>query len=472
MRSAGLWLVMSVAWSAVAQPVVPAGFLSTQVAPLLDGTIPQLATINSPSLGFGVVTASSSQGVTTFRIIEPTGVIRGLSTFVDARVDRVQRVRFDADGILSGVLHATLIDSGANMNPQGGNTTIYVTIDSDASVSTRWEIGGSGDQRAYDFVLVADAGDGQPGAILLDGDGSNGTSLALMSDEFVVTVVDADSNPTGRTDTDVWGFQVDRTGLYGGGVLLTDSDTDDNVTALYELFDVDALDPYRLIGVTSTTSQRFYGDLDIADSGPFGGVVYVTEQISDQIQQVAPDGTHTTWATGFVGIDSLSISPDGESMYVADLNGVWLIRPEGNEPGPVLVAYDPSTPSGNAIAGPPITSARLIFSEPVSFTDGDVMITDGAGGSVAFDASGSGSQFMIIGFAEPLESDTYTITVADSLTAVATGQALDGDNDGVAGGVAQVVLTHRCDADPAEPYGLLDLSDVTRFVERFVYDCD
>ncbi|MEL6797674.1 MAG: hypothetical protein AAFO89_12740 [Planctomycetota bacterium] len=175
--------------------------------------------------------------------------------------------------------------------------------------------------------------------------------------------------------------------------------------------------------------------------------MYVTETLSNEIQQVTPDGTHTTWATGFTGIDSLSISPDGESMYVADLNGVWLIRPAGNEPGPAVVATDPSVPAGSTITGDPVDALRVIFTEPVSFTDTDVTIANAAGQPVAFDASGSGSQFMIIGLAEPLSGDDYTVTLADTITSVATAQPLDGDNDAIAGGNASFTFTHRCLAD-------------------------
>jgi len=157
-------------------------------------------------------------------------------------------------------------------------------------------------------------------------------------------------------------------------------------------------------------------------------------------------------------------------MYVADLNGVWLIRPEGNEPGPAVLAQDPSTPDASPMTGDAVSALRVIFTEPVSFVDADVTITDELGSPVAFDASGSGSQFMIIGLADPLEHDTYTVTLADTITSVETGQALDGDNDGVAGVDAVLSFSHACEAD-CNLDGVLNIDDIDCFVAGFLAGC-
>ena len=100
------------------------------------------------------------------------------------------------------------------------------------------------------------------------------------------------SVPAGRIDTDVWGMQRDVTGLYGGGILLADTDDNDQRSAIYELRDVMTGGAYRTIASVNWNTRR-YGDLAIAAAGDFGGVVYITETLSNQIQQVAPDGTHT-----------------------------------------------------------------------------------------------------------------------------------------------------------------------------------
>ncbi|MEO1584980.1 MAG: hypothetical protein AAFR96_10475 [Planctomycetota bacterium] len=55
-----------------------------------------------------------------------------------------------------------------------------------------------------------------------------------------------------------------------------------------------------------------------------------------------------------------------------------------------------------------------------------------------------------VGLAAPLSGNDYTVTLDDTITSVATAQALDGDNDGIGGitgGDASFTFTHRCLAD-------------------------
>jgi len=452
--------------SGAAQPMVPAGFTVRLIAPLLDGTIPQVEAIEDPRYGTGVVTASANAAteLVTFRLVEPSGAIRVIGTETlsdqDTTFLRVVRVRLAPTEAFGALLHASIV-------VQSFSKSILLTVDPSASVTRRFESSTGDTALDFDFGSI----DGEPALLLLDGNSNGGSRLAYADEAYAIFQTSTNSVPPGRTDTDAQGLRLDVSGAYGGGLLLADTDDSDLRSAIYELDDVGAGGSYRAIFGPVPWSQRRYGDLDIVDVGSFGSVVYVTETLVDEIQQVAPDGTHTTWATGFAGIDSLSISPDGESMYVADLNGVWLIRPEGAEPGPTVLAQDPSTPGGTPMTGDPVASGRVIFNEPVSFTDADVTITDRTGTPVAFDASGSGSQFMIIGFAQPLFNDVYTITIADTLTSLATGQPLDGDNDGVAGADAVLTLEHRCAADPANPPFVYDLSDIDAFITAFSSGC-
>ncbi|MBZ0171663.1 MAG: hypothetical protein K8E66_04720 [Phycisphaerales bacterium] len=376
---------------------------------------------------------------------------------------RIVRVRFDKQGHVEPVVHATVSEITFT-------STTYLTFDETGVVTPRWTRNGS---VWFDFEFTAGVAGNPLGAVLLDGNSTGGTQLATMDSGYVVSVTNGESIPAGRTDTDGTGFRADVTGLYGGGVLLTDVDCNggDDLTAVYAIENALTGGTYAEISAPVPCGTRSYGDLDIAASGDFGGVIFVTERLADEIQQVAPDGTHTTWATGFVGIDSLSISPDGNSMYVGDLNGVWLVRAAGNEPGPVVLTHEPNDAGGSHLTGEPTAFFRVIFNEAVSFTDSDVTITNSNGDPVGFDASGSASQFMLIGLAEPLHRDAYTVTIADTVTAIATGEPLDGDNDGFAGGDAVLVFTHRCEADLSEPEGLLDLSDINLFVESFLSGC-
>lgn len=456
----------------VAQPQVPSGFTIQQIAPLLDAQVPEVEAIDDPSYGTGVITAAAnpSTDLVTVRLIQPSGTITpvGIAGFPanESPAFRVLRVRL-APVEFGDLLHLTVY-IGPDSTLSNGSTAL-LTITSSGVVEPRDMT--AFDASVYDFDFgTVDNGTPEAAIIALDSDNGSGTRLGYWDENYQFTETSLNSVPTGRTDTDVRGLRRDVTGLYGGGLILADSDNNDNFTAIYNLTDIETGGTYTLLTQPVGLGQRFYGDLDIAAAGSFGGVIYVTEQVTNEIQQVAPNGTHTTWATGFVGIDSLSISPDGESMYVADLNGVWLIRPAGNEPGPAIVATDPSVPSGSTITGDPVDALRVVFTEPVSFTDTDVTIANSAGQPVAFDASGSGSQFMIIGLAAPLSGDDYTVNLAETITSVSTGQPLDGDNDGIAGGDATLTFTHRCLADDNQD-GNVTPADFNAWIINFNAGC-
>ena len=455
--------VAGVAPLGAAQPDVPSGFTARKIASLLDGQVAQLSAIDDPGgFGTGVVTATVANGIANFRLITPSGVLSTIAVWNQAPSEAiVQRVRFDADGLIDGLIHASVTD-----DPR--RNTHYLTITVQGGITQRWERAGDVE---YDFAFSVGEAGNPVGAILYDYQRGGGTELAWMDDFFGVNVVSENSNPPGRTDTDIRGFQLDVTGSHGGGMLLADTDFNtDAKSAIYELRNVLAGGTYRAIYGPVSSNIKRYGDLAIADSGDFGGVIYVTETLTDEIQQVAPDGSHTTWATGFTGIDSLSISPDGSSMYVGDLGGVWLIRATGDEPGPVVLATDPSVPETSQLTGDPVTSFRVLFNEPVGFSDSDVTITNANGDPVGFDASGSASEFMLIGLAEPLYGDRYTVTIADTLTSVATGEPLDGDSDGFSGGDAVLTFTHRCPGD-FNADGTVNTLDVLAFLNAWTAGC-
>ncbi len=445
MRRSAIVVTALLSSVAAAQPQVPAGFTVRQIAPLFDGIRPKVFAIDDPAFGTGVLTAVVTNGVATIRLVDPSGLISPVGVWTNAPQNAgIATVRLDAGIVIDGLIHFTVSDTSTS-------DAHYLTMDAAGLPLEQWE---RTNAESYRFEFT-DGTSGQPtGAVLIDANATNGTFLTTMDTAFNTQVVSTNSVPQGRTDTDIAGMRRDSTGLYGGGLLLADDDVNtDGLAAIYELREATSGGVYRAIFGPISTTIKQYADLDIAAAGSLGGVIFVTEKITDEIQQVAPDGTHSTWATGFVGIGALSISPDGESMYVADLNGVWLIRPEGIEPGPAVLATDPSASGGTVLSGSPVNALRVIFTEPVSFTDSDVTITNSDGQPVGFDASGSGSQFMIIGLAEPLSGNSYTVIIADTLTSVATGQPLDGDNDGVAGTNAVLTFTHACAGDIADDFG-------------------
>jgi hypothetical protein len=344
--------------------------------------------------------------------------------------------------------------------------THYLTVAPPPSqtVTRQWV---RSDQVRFDFDFTPGVAGNPDGAVLLDSNAGGGTQLAVMTDDFFVTTIEPNSVPPNRTDTDARGFQRDVTGLYGGGLLLADTDNNDQVSAIYELRDTTTGATYRAIYGPENWSIRRYGDLAIAASGPLGGRIFVTETLSGEVQEVNEHGVHSTWATGFAGVDSLSISPNGESMYVGDLNGVWIIRPAGSDPGPAVLCTDPSVPSGTPLTGLPVASLRLILNEPIEFQNSDISILNSVGQAVPFDASGSGSQFIIVGLGQPLVGDTYTVTVLDSVVSTTSGLPLDGNNDGIAGGDYVFAVTHvNRDAD-LDADGDVDMVDFQDFQQQF-----
>ena len=449
--------------SAAAQPTVPGGFSARLIAPVLDGAMPELSAIDHPSFGSGVVSATVANSIATFRLISPAGVMSSLGTFSISNLTNALSIHFDHENIIAPLIHVTLF----GLHPW--RETVYLTIAPGGQVTQRWIAGASNNQLMYNFDF-SDGSAGNPlGAVLLDLNATNGTTLSRMDTNYQVTLVAQNSVPPGRTDTDVWGMQRDVTGLYGGGILIADTDDNDQRSAIYELRNVMTGGTYRTISNVHWNTRR-YGDLAIAASGDFGGVIYITETLSNQIQQVATDGTHTTWASGFTGLDALAISHDGMSMYAADQSGIWLIRATGTLPGPVILATDPSIPASSHLTGGPVASARIIFNEAVSFLPSHVSITNSSGQDVGFAASGSGSQFMLLSFAQPLNADTYTVTISDAVLSVATGEPLDGNNDGTSGGDAVVTFKHFCLAD-TNTDRVLDFFDVQAFLNAYSSQC-
>lgn len=183
---------------------------------------------------------------------------------------------------------------------------------------------------------------------------------------------------------------------------------------------------------------------------------------------------------------------------------------EPYQSGPPVVVSSTVSP-GQSLGVTPPGSVELTFVEPVRLSVGDVTLTGPAGPIAASvsDVSGGGVRFAVALPERPL-AGRYTLSVADTVTSVATGQRLDGDvlargagvsptlpsGNGVAGGgfalafdvgggcaadlavdgsanVFDVLAffdafgAQRASADVAEPIGTLDVFDVFAFFALF-----
>ena len=75
---------------------------------------------------------------------------------------------------------------------------------------------------------------------------------------------------------------------------------------------------------------------------------------------------------------------------------------------------------------------------------------------------------MIITFAETLLNDRYTITIRDTVTSVATGNPIDGDKDGAAGGDAVIVMEHR-ERHDSDNDNDIDLTDLSSLAQKWLW---
>lgn len=182
---------------------------------------------------------------------------------------------------------------------------------------------------------------------------------------------------------------------------------------------------------------------------------------------VNPAGELDVFASGLVGVSSVTIDNSGDNLFVSDVNGVYRIRPTDLQGGPTVIMKDPSHPLDGVFTNPSgAPSVRVLFSEPVTFVEGDLSIVNDQDQAVPFSVLGSGSAFMLIGFGQPLVEDTYTVTIADTVLSSATGAQIDSDGDGLAGGVAIIVMEHRNRHD-SDNDGDVDLNDYADFASCF-----
>ena len=118
------------------------------------------------------------------------------------------------------------------------------------------------------------------------------------------------------------------------------------------------------------------------------------------------------------------------------------------------------------------SSIRLLWNEPVIFDNDDVHILNELGQPVSLSVSGSNSQFMIIAFGETLLNDKYTITIdgttASAVISAETGNPIDGDEDGYAGGDAVIVMEHR-ERHDSDNDNDIDLNDFVGLARKWLW---
>jgi len=136
--------------------------------------------------------------------------------------------------------------------------------------------------------------------------------------------------------------------------------------------------------------------------------------------------------------------------------------------GPQPLMLEPQTLDDDVHTGTMgVPHVRVLWSEPVRFTQADVSIADEDGHPVAFTALGNLSPIVLVFFHQPLLHDRYVVTVADSATGL-MGEPIDGDRDNVAGGKAVIVIEHRKRHD-ADNNNLIDLEDLANIAAAWLW---
>ncbi|MFK7961259.1 MAG: hypothetical protein AB8G96_12135 [Phycisphaerales bacterium] len=458
-------LATSPALAAGPSPDVPAGFVAdVLVAGQIDGITPRLEAIRNPAYGSGIITAAAIDGIVTVRRITSASIDVLSSFSVGSSDAAVFDAAFDTTGILGGEL---LISVRTDLE---GRSTIF-RVAPDGSVQSVGDFGGptnhlifllapvTGDTALPDGIYLFDASYGPEGASSIWRLNPGGAAQELAFNSVV-------DDPAGRIDMDIRGLSHDAAGQFGGGLVVCDADANNSATSGIYTLD-DQLQWDAIIG-PQPVDDAYFRDLEIAFGGALGDGAFVVDGTSDTIDIVGPDGSRTVFASGFEfssqyvfapgGAASLTIDPSGDVLYAADDAGIHRIRVAGDEPGPQIVATEPRREVVHVDSGG-LTVFRLIWSEPIEFAAGDIVVTDATGAALDASVTGSGTAFTLVSLAAPLQNGELFLTVEDAARSVANDRPVDGDADGVAGGDASLRFRHECRAD-IDGSGEISLGDL------------
>jgi len=475
---------------------VPTGFVVDSLININDWPsghawpVRRLEAIRNPVYGVGVISASIDNRITNNGILEVMRISNSTVEIINTETDfdtpsDVGDIRFDTSGLFGDALFVTVwTDSASGDWLQSASTKLMqVSSDSNDIYEVGYYQGTTVPDNRLLFMLdfIADANDYEDGCYLADYALQGGTSFYRLDPNDLDTLIDltggvlpidpGDPDPN-RTDLDPRGMEFDRTGNYNSYLTIADTESDEDYkSAIYQL-NPDFIWS-TISGPNSVSGPNGINFRDMcydAGNGRFGGALYVTESTSDSVMIVEPNGKYTVFASGFNGIQSITIDESSGYMYVSDQDAIYKIW----APGPTIVMQEPKTVNDGVFTDANgVPSVRLLWSDPVTFAEfGDASVTY-TEGEFVYDVndpslSGSGSEIMTITFEEPLQYGEFTITIADTVVSEATGSAIDGDGDGVTGGDAVIVMEHRLRED-LDNNNYIDLSDLAGLAEKWLW---
>lgn len=136
--------------------------------------------------------------------------------------------------------------------------------------------------------------------------------------------------------------------------------------------------------------------------------------------------------------------------------------------GPRVLLAAPSTPNEIVYDDESIAQLQFAFDEPVTAEPADVVITNQDGFIVPFSLEGSTTSLLKLNLGIALRDDTYTVVLADTIVGTVSGNALDGNNDGIAGGSYSHSVSHKSLCCDVNLDGFVTVSDIAPFVNCLV----
>ncbi len=426
-----------------ADVIVPEDFMIDKLMNQTDGQIPILTAITNYEYGFGVIAASIENGILIVRRLSQSSIdILGTKSGFATRGAgaEVYSVKFDNTGLYSNNLYLSVNETIDNDDDL--EKTNIVEVLPNGEVDIKAFIGNNSDKLVFRFAFSNASNNYNSGISLEDAHVSDGTSFYYMDSEFDFTKLSQNLLPAGRTDLDIKSMDFDPTSLYGSYLTMIDTDPNhDDKTVIYQLSSDLA---WIELSTPVSTSVRAYRDMAFSNGGSFGEMLYVTDRISEAIMTVTPDGIHKEFAYGFTNIESISVSADGEHMFVSDENGIYRIRQNTVTVGPSIVMREPKVENDDVHSGDEgVDTVRILWNERVTFSNEDIEIKNEIGEEIAFSLVGSNTQFMLIVFGKILLNDKYYITIKDTVLSVGGNRSIDGDTDGIAGGDANFTMEHH-----------------------------
>ncbi len=301
------------------------------------GEVPRsrLEAIRNPDYGHGVVVAYIDYTTLKVLRVNDTSVelLASESGFETKDFPpEVGTVRFDITALFGGGLFISVWEDADRSNVDGAESTVLLRISPNGAVENVGRFGKASHPLRLRFDFTTGGAGYAPGAYL--DDWHNSARVYRMGADFILTRLADDASAASHRVLSARGVEFDQTGRYGRYLTTTESSWyKQPVTVISQL-----LPDLTWVDLTAPISpaKRFYGDLAFSTGGTFDQRLYVTDIVTDSVMAVDPDGAHTEFASGFDQVGSISISDDGERMYVSDINGVYCIRPVNTGTGQAI----------------------------------------------------------------------------------------------------------------------------------------